>query len=119
MLARVAVPPLRCGTQLILRRCTKATFRDRCTITLTHANFSLSPHTRPRVSPGSPQAEYPTSTRHFLLIGFLGMFVGSIVFCYLAMRKKANNVRPPPPTRPTTPTTPTTPPRSDAFPTRL
>lgn len=39
------------------------------------------------------QAEYPTSTRHFLLIGFLGMFVGSIVFCYLAMKKKTNNVR--------------------------
>uniref|UniRef100_A0A6T8IZ18 Rhodopsin n=1 Tax=Hemiselmis andersenii TaxID=464988 RepID=A0A6T8IZ18_HEMAN len=40
----------------------------------------------------SIQAEYPTSTRHFLLIGFLGMFVGSIVFCYLAMKKKGNNI---------------------------
>jgi len=40
----------------------------------------------------SLQAEYPTSTRHFLLIGFLGMFVGSIVFCYLAMKKKSNNI---------------------------
>jgi hypothetical protein len=39
------------------------------------------------------QAEYTTSTRHFLLIGFLAMFVGSVVFCYLSMRKKSQSIK--------------------------
>nr|AHH02131.1 protein 104 [synthetic construct] len=40
----------------------------------------------------STQAEYTTSTRHFLLIGFLAMFVASVVFCYLGMKKKKDNI---------------------------
>ena len=32
-------------------------------------------------------------TKHFLLIGFLGMFIGSIVFCYLSFKKKENKMQ--------------------------
>lgn len=31
-------------------------------------------------------------TKHFLLIGFLGMFIGSIVFCFLSFKKKENKM---------------------------
>jgi len=41
----------------------------------------------------SLQAEYPPATKHFLLIGFLGMFIGSIVFCYLSFKKKENKMQ--------------------------
>ncbi len=32
-------------------------------------------------------------TKHFLLIGFLGMFIGSIVFCFLSFKKKENKMQ--------------------------
>ena len=36
--------------------------------------------------------DYPNSVRHFLLIGFLGMFIGSIVFFYMGISRKVNTV---------------------------
>ena len=41
----------------------------------------------------SLQAEYPPATKHFLLIGFLGMFIGSVVFCFLSFKKKENKMQ--------------------------
>jgi bacteriorhodopsin len=41
----------------------------------------------------SQQADYPPATKHFLLIGFLGMFIGSIVFCFLSFKKKENKMQ--------------------------
>jgi len=32
-------------------------------------------------------------TKHFLLIGFLGMFIGSIVFSFLSLKKKENKMQ--------------------------
>eukprot|EP00961_Rhodomonas_salina_P220496 2980991-Rhodomonas_salina.1 len=32
--------------------------------------------------------DYPNSVRHFLLIGFLGMFIGAIVFFYMGISRK-------------------------------
>ena len=34
----------------------------------------------------------PNSVRHFLLIGFLGMFIGAIVFFYMGISRKVNTV---------------------------
>ena len=36
--------------------------------------------------------DYPNSVRHFLLIGFLGMFIGAIVFFYMGISRKVNTV---------------------------
>ena len=36
--------------------------------------------------------DYPNSVRHFLLIGFLGMFIGSIVFFYMGISRKVNTI---------------------------
>merc|ERR1712216_927925 len=33
--------------------------------------------------------DYPNSVRHFLLIGFLGMFIGAIVFFYMGISPKS------------------------------
>ena len=41
----------------------------------------------------SLQAEYPPATKHFLLIGFLGMFIGSVVFCFLSFKKQQNKMQ--------------------------
>jgi len=41
----------------------------------------------------SQQADYPPATKHFLLIGFLGMFIGSIVFSFLSFKKKENKMQ--------------------------
>ena len=32
-------------------------------------------------------------TKHFLLIGFLGMFIGAIVFCFLSFKKRENKMQ--------------------------
>ena len=36
--------------------------------------------------------DYPNSVRHFLLIGFLGMFIGAIVFFYMGISRKVNTI---------------------------
>ena len=36
--------------------------------------------------------DYPNSVRHFLLIGFLGMFIGAIVFFYMGNSRKVNTI---------------------------
>jgi len=41
----------------------------------------------------SQQADYSPATKHFLLIGFLGMFIGTIVFGYLSFKKRENKLQ--------------------------
>ena len=41
----------------------------------------------------SLQGEYEAATKHFLLIGFLAMLVGSVVFGYFAMKKKEGKMQ--------------------------
>ena len=36
--------------------------------------------------------DYPNLVRSFLLIGFLGMFIGSIVFFYMGISCKVNTI---------------------------